>query len=111
MKPCLEKGLLPEKVHTSIFGELAALQYMNKELHQALVDDSENIGKAFLHLAPFLKVYSSYAKNYQRAVNLLLASTLLIFYCAAIYVYCIKLNSFFFHCLAVKNIINEEINN
>lgn len=72
VKPCLEKGLLPEDIHIAIFGELAALQHMNEELYNALVSENENVGAAFLHLAPFLKVYSSYAKNYQKSINLLL---------------------------------------
>ncbi|XP_045595613.1 rho guanine nucleotide exchange factor 39 isoform X2 [Procambarus clarkii] len=71
-RPCLEKGLLPEGIHAAIFGELPALRHMNEELYKALVSENENVGSAFLHLAPFLKVYSSYAKNYQKSINLLL---------------------------------------
>lgn len=79
VQPCLEKGLLPEQVHSTIFGELATLKHMNEELHQTLVSENENIGTAFLRLAPFLKVYSSYAKNYQQAVNLLWVSLTFVF--------------------------------
>ncbi|XP_071513970.1 putative protein tag-52 isoform X2 [Panulirus ornatus] len=68
----MEKGLLPKHVHTIIFGELAALQRMNEELYKALLSENKNVGTAFLHFAPFLKLYSSYAKNYQQAINLLL---------------------------------------
>ncbi|KAG7169130.1 putative protein tag-52 [Homarus americanus] len=71
-RPCLEKCLLPGDIHAAIFGELAALRHMNEELYKALASENENVGAAFLHLAPFLKVYSSYAKNYQQAINLLL---------------------------------------
>lgn len=47
---------------------------MNNELYHALTSEDGDVGKAFLHLAPFLKVYSSYAKNYQQAMSLILVS-------------------------------------
>ncbi|XP_063601632.1 FYVE, RhoGEF and PH domain-containing protein 3-like [Penaeus indicus] len=71
-KPLLEKDFFPIHVHSAIFGELASLQHMNNELYHALTSEEGDVGRAFLHLAPFLKVYSSYAKNYQQAMNLIL---------------------------------------
>ncbi|XP_037800558.1 FYVE, RhoGEF and PH domain-containing protein 3-like [Penaeus monodon] len=71
-KPLLERDFFPVHVHSAIFGELASLQHMNNELYHALTSEDGDVGKAFLHLAPFLKVYSSYAKNYQQAMSLIL---------------------------------------
>lgn len=65
---------MPSHVHTAIFGELATLRHMNQELRNALSSEGQDVGAAFLRLAPFLKAYSSYAKNYQQAINLLLVS-------------------------------------
>ncbi|XP_076052966.1 FYVE, RhoGEF and PH domain-containing protein 3-like isoform X2 [Oratosquilla oratoria] len=70
-KPCIEKCLLPTNVHTSVFGELSTLRRMNEELYKELTAEDSNVGQAFLHLAPFLKAYSSYANSYQTSLNLL----------------------------------------
>ncbi|KAK3855102.1 hypothetical protein Pcinc_038478 [Petrolisthes cinctipes] len=72
VQPSQEKKLFPSHIHTTIFGELATLRHMNQELRNALGSEGQDVGAAFLRLAPFLKAYSSYAKNYQQAINLLL---------------------------------------
>ena len=71
MKPCKEKDYLPSYVHTTIFGELQSLHCMNQELFNKLISEEQDVGKAFLQLAPFLKVYTSYANNFQHALELL----------------------------------------
>ncbi|KAK7078752.1 Rho guanyl-nucleotide exchange factor activity protein [Halocaridina rubra] len=71
IKPSLEKELFPQSIHTMVFGQLLPIREMSLELYRSLCGESSDIGTAFLQLAPFLKVYSSYAKNYQQAINLL----------------------------------------
>ncbi|CAL4121846.1 unnamed protein product, partial [Meganyctiphanes norvegica] len=70
-KPCLEKELISLQTHTFIFGELDALRHINEELYRQLNANDSNVGQAFLHMAPFLKVYASYANNFQHALEVL----------------------------------------
>ncbi|XP_064098919.1 FYVE, RhoGEF and PH domain-containing protein 3-like [Macrobrachium nipponense] len=71
VKPSLEKASVPLHIHAMIFGQLQPIREMNTELFKSLSVEDGNIGTAFLKMAPFLKVYASYAKNYQQAINIL----------------------------------------
>lgn len=103
VEPCSQLALLSPSIHAKVFGELPALQALNKELYEKLcspLNDLEellicqkdgennknnstnqrkpysewdmsnflqiNVGEAFLEIAPFFKVYASYASNYQQ---------------------------------------------
>lgn len=44
---------------------------MNSELLEEIEKGDSNVGSAFLKYGPFFKVYSSYAKNFQKSVNVL----------------------------------------
>ncbi|XP_068243639.1 rho guanine nucleotide exchange factor 39-like [Palaemon carinicauda] len=71
VKASLEKASIPQQIHTMIFGHLPPIKEMNTELFKSLSIEEGNIGAAFLKMAPFLKVYAAYAKNYQQAINIL----------------------------------------
>ena len=102
--PCLEQGLLSPALHAKVFGELPALHALNSELlerltaplAESIAEASEqnashslhakestldpsvylkiNVGEAFLKIAPFLKVYASYASNYQQSLSIIQVS-------------------------------------
>ena len=95
MTPSREKEILPPTVHHTIFGGLPALRHISQELYHALLpageeeeeegekkkeeeeeeeEEGKDVGRIFLKLAPFLKAYSSYVKQYQSALDLLLVS-------------------------------------
>ncbi|KAL7644689.1 UNVERIFIED_CONTAM: hypothetical protein RMT77_004230 [Armadillidium vulgare] len=44
---------------------------MNSKLLEEILLEKDNIGNAFLKFGPFLKVYSSYANNFQRSLEIL----------------------------------------
>ena len=43
---------------------------VNKELLAAMEVSTDEIGKVFLELAPYLKFYSTYANDFEKATNL-----------------------------------------
>ena len=43
---------------------------VNKELLSAMEYSTDEIGKVFLELAPYLKFYSTYANDFERATKL-----------------------------------------
>ncbi len=43
---------------------------MNKELLAAMEASTDVIGKVFLELAPYLKFYSTYANDFEKATKL-----------------------------------------
>ena len=43
---------------------------VNKELLTAMEQSTEQIGKVFLELAPYLKFYSTYANDFEKATKL-----------------------------------------
>ncbi|KAI8914777.1 hypothetical protein DFJ77DRAFT_463294 [Powellomyces hirtus] len=72
--------VIPKKTIQSIFSELRGLINVNTELRKQLESrldeqpwNSTNgcIGDIFLNLAPYLKMYSSYVKNFNNALSLL----------------------------------------
>lgn len=69
IKPLRRLGLVPENDVRIMFGDLPAIQAINKELLAHMEEMS--IGEAFLQLAPYLKLYSTYANNFEKAIDLL----------------------------------------
>ncbi|KAI9007250.1 Dbl homology domain-containing protein [Gaertneriomyces semiglobifer] len=70
--------ILPKRVIQCIFSELAGIVNVNTELKRQLEDRIENVswdpghgrvGDIFLNMAPFLKMYSSYVKNFNSALS------------------------------------------
>lgn len=61
--------LIPEDVHNNIFSNIEQIMEVNKTLLEYM--EHTTIGEAFKYLAPFLKLYSSYANNHENAINLL----------------------------------------
>lgn len=64
--------MLPSGVHTAIFSNLQAILRLNKELYNHL--SHMEIGQAFLEMAPFLKLYSHYARHHYQALTILQVS-------------------------------------
>lgn len=69
LSPIREKGLLPSTVTNAIFSNLEGILSVNRELLHCMKQHS--LGEAFNNLAPFLKLYSTYASNYEMATNTL----------------------------------------
>ncbi|TPX66165.1 hypothetical protein SpCBS45565_g04685 [Spizellomyces sp. 'palustris'] len=70
--------IIPKKIVQSIFSELAGIINVNMELRKQLEARLEEhpwnpvdgcLGDIFLNLAPFLKMYSSYVKNFNTALS------------------------------------------
>lgn len=70
--PLHETGMIDNHVITSIFGNIRQIIGVNEELMKRL--QTMNIGEAFLQLGPFLKLYSSYANNHERALAALMVN-------------------------------------
>ena len=70
--PLIGSGLIPGHVQVTIFSNVRQLQRVQDELAAALA--SEGVGDAFLRIAPFLKLYSTYANNHERALATLMVS-------------------------------------
>lgn len=70
MKPIQESGILPQQVFAAIFGDILGIRQVNKELLAAMEASTDVIGKVFLELAPYLKFYSTYANDFEKATKL-----------------------------------------
>ncbi|PIK55000.1 putative rho guanine nucleotide exchange factor 39 [Apostichopus japonicus] len=66
MTPLRARGILPDQVFRTIFGDLTAIQSVNKELLAHMEETS--IGTAFLQLAPYMRLYCTYANDFDRAM-------------------------------------------
>ena len=65
LKPIRVGCLLPQDVITAIFSNIEAILSVNQELFSCMRQHS--LGAAFTYLGPFLKLYSTYANNFQTA--------------------------------------------
>lgn len=65
-----ELNILSDHVVVIIFGNIEQLMSVNTELLIHL--KSLSIGEAFCRLGPFLKLYSTYANNHERALAALM---------------------------------------
>ncbi|XP_063960592.1 rho guanine nucleotide exchange factor 39-like isoform X2 [Lytechinus pictus] len=69
IKPLRQSRIVPENDIRIMFGDITAIQAINKELLAHMEEMS--IGEAFLQLAPYIKLYSTYANNFEKAIDLL----------------------------------------
>ncbi|XP_071955623.1 rho guanine nucleotide exchange factor 39-like [Antedon mediterranea] len=67
--PIRKTGILPEDVIDIIFSNITAIKAVNQELLIHL--ETFSVGKAFLLLVPYLKLYSTYANSFDRAASTL----------------------------------------
>ncbi|KAK6973131.1 rho guanine nucleotide exchange factor 39 [Biomphalaria glabrata] len=61
--------LVPDKVHATLFSNIEQIRQVNVTLLETM--EESTVGQAFKQLAPFLKLYSTYANNHQSALNAL----------------------------------------
>ena len=66
-------NLLPKSKFSSVFGDIEPLYNLNRTLYEEILsqDNQGNVGNAFLKIAPYLKLYSTYAHDYEIALKLL----------------------------------------
>ena len=57
--------ILPQNTINTIFSNVEAIQAVNRELLSHM--ETKGLGDAFLALAPFIKLYSTYANNFAKA--------------------------------------------
>ncbi|XP_033112808.1 rho guanine nucleotide exchange factor 39-like [Anneissia japonica] len=63
--PVRKNGILPEDAISTIFSNITAIKAVNQELLIHL--ETYSVGKAFLLLAPSLRLYSTYANSFDKA--------------------------------------------
>ena len=61
--------LIPKNAKSVIFSNVEAIQAVNRELLSHM--ETQSLGDAFLALAPYLKLYSTYANNFEQACAML----------------------------------------
>lgn len=64
MTPLKMRRILKEEEFESVFGGIETIYEVNGALLDELKTDLSNLAKAFAKLAPFFKLYSSYAYNF-----------------------------------------------
>jgi hypothetical protein len=69
LKPIRVGCLLPPDVTSAMFSNIEAILSVNQELFFCMRQHS--LGEAFTYLGPFLKLYSTYANNFQNANSVL----------------------------------------
>lgn len=67
VKPLNGMDILNNEEFTILFGQIEMIYNLNTELLKSLESDLSKVGKAFLRLAPFFKLYSVYAFDYNRS--------------------------------------------
>lgn len=67
VNPLKEQDILSNDEFTILFGQIEMIYNLNTELLKSLESDLSKVGKAFLRLAPFFKLYSVYAFDYNRS--------------------------------------------
>ena len=65
LAPLQVASILPPNVLNTIFSNVEAIQAVNRELLSHM--ETLGLGDAFLALAPFIKLYSTYANNFAKA--------------------------------------------
>ncbi|XP_055597076.1 putative protein tag-52 [Uranotaenia lowii] len=66
--PLKSNGLIQEKEHSQIFGQLETIHNLSQELLKHLDDNLDSVVKAFMNLGPFFKLYSVYAFDYRKSL-------------------------------------------
>ena len=77
MQPLRNYQYIPDSDVDGIFSNIEQILHVNEELLSRMT--RFGIGKAFAALTPFLKLYSLYASNYDRAIHLITVSNSLSF--------------------------------
>ncbi len=67
VNPLKDQDILSQDEFTILFGQIEMIYNLNTELLKSLENDMSKVGKAFLRLAPFFKLYSVYAFDYNRS--------------------------------------------
>ena len=68
--------ILPQNVLNTIFSNVEAIQAVNRELLSHM--ETLGLGDAFLAMAPFIKLYSTYANNFAKAQAALQVNSIII---------------------------------
>nr|CAH0106554.1 unnamed protein product [Daphnia galeata] len=72
VRPVRDKDIIPKHSFSAIFGDIEPLYSLNVVLNEEL-RKSENVGhdvgSAFCKIAPYLKLYSTYAHDYEIAIT------------------------------------------
>lgn len=76
VNPLKEKLLIDNNTHTALFGQLELIYNLNSELLTQLEENLDDLGNAFLKLAPFFKLYSVYAFDYKNSLIMIQVSIL-----------------------------------
>ncbi|KAL3275149.1 hypothetical protein HHI36_019918 [Cryptolaemus montrouzieri] len=71
MRPAKEKKLLNNVDFEILFGNIPTIYMVNEALLKELYKGSLNVANAFLKIAPYFKLYSSYALEFKNALSLL----------------------------------------
>ncbi|XP_044758126.1 putative protein tag-52 isoform X2 [Coccinella septempunctata] len=71
MKPAKEKQLLSVGDYEILFGNIHTIYSVNEALLRELHKGSMHIAKAFLQIAPYFKMYSSYAIGFKKTLDFL----------------------------------------
>lgn len=71
VNPLKEQAIINDASHTSLFGQIEMIYNLNGEFLKELEENLENVGKAFLKIAPFFKLYSVYAFDYRSSLLIL----------------------------------------
>ena len=59
---------MPKNSFSKIFGDIEPLFTLNLTFQEELLKE-ENVGTAFLKIAPYLKIYATYAHDYELAIT------------------------------------------
>lgn len=65
--PLKEKQIITYIQFNALFGQLEMIYNLNRELLVELETNLDNVANAFLRMAPFFKLYSVYAFDYNKA--------------------------------------------
>lgn len=71
VEPLKNQKIINDVNHVALFGQIEMIYNLNATLLEELEEDLDNVGHAFLKLAPFFKLYSVYAFDYKPAILLL----------------------------------------
>ncbi|KAJ6595999.1 Myosin-M heavy chain, partial [Pseudolycoriella hygida] len=67
VNPLKDSDIINNDEFSILFGQIEMIYNLNTELLKNLESDLAKVGKAFLRLAPFFKLYSVYAFDYNRS--------------------------------------------
>ncbi|XP_058465083.1 putative protein tag-52 isoform X2 [Malaya genurostris] len=68
VNPLKINGLIQDREHSQIFGQLETIHNLSQELLTKLGDDLDMVVQAFMNLGPFFKLYSVYAFDYRNSL-------------------------------------------